>query len=97
MHISLIVVYTERLEDCRAFYAGLGLSFVKEQHGAGPEHYAATLDGVVFELYPATSRPATGSLRLGFTVPVDAVAPLPAPGRHVLVDPDGRSVDLCVT
>ncbi|MGW0595032.1 glyoxalase/bleomycin resistance/dioxygenase family protein [Streptosporangium sp. NPDC002607] len=95
---NLIVIYTEQFDDCRDFYAGLGLTFAREQHGAGPEHYAATLSGgVVFEIYPATSRrPATGSLRLGLTVPGSTTAPL-APGRHILTDPDGRTIDLHVT
>ncbi|MEU8041090.1 hypothetical protein [Streptosporangium sp. NPDC049078] len=95
IHASLIVIYTDQLDACHGFYSRLGLTFVKEQHGAGPEHYAATLDGTVFELYPATSRrPATGSLRLGFTVPADAVTL--SPGRHVLTDPDDRVVELYV-
>lgn len=98
IHTSLIVIYTDRLDGCRAFYAGLGLTFTKERHGAGPEHYAALLDGTVFELYPADGRrPATGSLRLGFTVPAGSTALAFAPGRHVLTDPDGRVVDLRVT
>ncbi|MEV4382031.1 glyoxalase/bleomycin resistance/dioxygenase family protein [Streptosporangium sp. NPDC049644] len=97
IHANLIVIYTDQLDACHVFYSGLGLTFTPEQHGTGPEHYAATLDGIVFELYPATSRPATGSLRLGFTAPAGGVAPPLAPGRHVLVDPDGRTVDLCVT
>ena len=35
---ALIVVYTDKLEQCREFYAQLGLEFVPEQHGSGPEH-----------------------------------------------------------
>ncbi|MEU8382175.1 glyoxalase/bleomycin resistance/dioxygenase family protein [Streptosporangium sp. NPDC048865] len=97
IHTDLIVVYTDRLDACHAFYTGLGLTFVRERHGAGPEHYAASLGGTVFELYPAGDRrPATGSLRLGLTVPAGPTARGPAPGRHVLTDPDGRVVDLRV-
>ncbi|MGV9314135.1 hypothetical protein ACWDR0_18435 [Streptomyces sp. NPDC003691] len=89
---GLTVIYTERLEACRAFYAGLGLPLVPERHGTGPEHYAAELDGTVFELYPAGRRGTTGYLRLGLT----AAAPGYARGRHTLTDPDGRIVVLTV-
>ncbi len=62
--LGLLVLYTERLEACRAFYAGLGLALVAEQHGAGPAHWSARLGpGCVLALYPAGGRPPTGSLR----------------------------------
>ncbi|MGJ6960365.1 glyoxalase/bleomycin resistance/dioxygenase family protein [Streptosporangium sp. G11] len=94
-HASLIVIYTDRLDACHAFYTGLGLTFIKERHGAGPEHYAVPLGGTVFELYPASSsRPTTGGLRLGLTIPAGSAAQALAPGRHILTDPDGRVVDL---
>ncbi|MDF5751093.1 glyoxalase/bleomycin resistance/dioxygenase family protein [Spongiactinospora sp. TRM90649] len=93
----LIVVYTDRLWECADFYSGIGLPLRPEQHGNGPEHHAAELDGIVFELYPASERrPATGNLRLGFTVPTQTVAHL-QPGRHLLTDPDGRTVELRIT
>ncbi|MET9706820.1 glyoxalase/bleomycin resistance/dioxygenase family protein [Streptomyces griseus] len=96
MHPDLIVIYTNRLNACQAFYTELGLTFVTEQHGPGPEHYATQLDGTVFELYPASPRrPATGSLRLGLTIPA---GPRTAPvGQHTHSDPDGRTVVLTVT
>lgn len=87
MTIDLLVIYTNRLDECRDFYAGLGLALVPERHGNGPDHYAATLaDGSVLELYPATRRPETGYLRLGLTAPGRAPA--------TLTDPDGRTVVL---
>ncbi|WP_234315365.1 VOC family protein [Streptomyces globisporus] len=71
---DLIVLCTDRLGTCRDFYSGLGPTLVREQHGTGPEHYAATLaHGAVLELYP-TGRTATGYLRLGLTTPVGAGA-----------------------
>ncbi|MFF5567156.1 VOC family protein [Streptomyces sp. NPDC012623] len=93
MLIDLVVLYTDRLTACRDFYTGLGLAFVRERHGSGPEHYAAVLDGgAVLELYPADDRrPATGSLRLGLTAPATAARP---EGEHTLKDPDGRTVVL---
>ncbi|MGW7331266.1 hypothetical protein ACWGIU_22290 [Streptomyces sp. NPDC054840] len=96
MILELAVIYTTRLDACRDFYQGIGLDLVHERHGDGPEHYAAGLaDGGVLELYPATSRPETGYLRLGLTAPPNAAGFLP-PGRHVLTDPDGRTVVLTV-
>ncbi|MFI8513278.1 VOC family protein [Streptomyces sp. NPDC085460] len=89
LRIDLVVLHTDRLEDCRAFYTGLGLTFVRERHGTGPEHYAAVLaDGAVLELYPATGRPPTGHLRLGLAAPAGAAGAR----RRVLTDPDGRTV-----
>ncbi|GLX01632.1 VOC family protein [Microtetraspora sp. NBRC 16547] len=93
MRANLLVIYTTRREECRDFYASLGMDFQAEQHGNGPEHYAAVLpDGMVFEIYPAAAG-ATGTFRIGF-----AVESLPGygAGRHVLHDPDGRAVELHV-
>src|SRR5947209_7401602 len=50
--LSLVVIRAANLEQARQFYAALGLSFVKEQHGRSPEHYAATIGPTVFEIYP---------------------------------------------
>lgn len=97
VRVSLLVLYTPRLEDCRRFYADLGLAFTAERHGRGPEHYAAVLpDGLVLELYPARDDRLTGALRLGLGLAVDAEVTSPplAPGRHRLVDPDGRTVEI---
>lgn len=88
--ISLLVLYTEQLDACRSFYAGLGLPLVQEQHGAGPVHYAAELgDGLVIEIYPGKPDRTTGRLRLGLTVPATDQL---SPGDHKLTDPDGRVV-----
>ncbi|MFE7485438.1 glyoxalase/bleomycin resistance/dioxygenase family protein [Streptomyces sp. NPDC057552] len=96
MHPDLIVIYTDRLDACHGFYTSLGLTFTKEQHGTGPEHYATELNGSVFELYPASARrPATGSLRLGLTLP--AGPHTPPVGRYTHTDPDGRTVVLTIT
>lgn len=94
MRAALIVIYTSRLEECRVFYASLGLPLRLESHGPGPEHYAAELDdGTVVELYPAGTRGETGRLRLGFNT--TAAAGL-EPGRHLLKDPDGRKIEVTV-
>jgi catechol 2,3-dioxygenase-like lactoylglutathione lyase family enzyme len=95
---SLLVLYSPRLEECRRFYSGLGLSFTTEQHGNGPAHYAAVLTGgTVFEIYPARPDHPTGALRLGFTVDGTTTTPPLAPGRHLLTDPDGHTVEVHAT
>lgn len=92
---ALLVIYTDHLEQCRAFYAGLGLQFVLERHGTGPDHYATELPGgLVLELYPATARRPVSSNRLGFRTAAETVDL--APGHHVLEDPDGRAVEVHV-
>jgi catechol 2,3-dioxygenase-like lactoylglutathione lyase family enzyme len=89
--MTLLVLYTERLEECRAFYEGLGFEFVREKHGTGPEHFAAVLPGgLVLELYPSTPERATGRARLGFAATVESLPP----GHQILTDPDGRTVEL---
>nr|WP_062330268.1 hypothetical protein [Herbidospora sakaeratensis] len=92
--IDLVVVYTDRLDECHAFYTALGLTFTKERHGAGPEHFAAQLGPAVFELYPAAGKPPTGRLRLGLTLPPGHGR---EPGLHTVTDPDGRTIALTVT
>ena len=84
-----------------------GAHFVEEKHGEGPRHYAATFGGMTLELYPGEADVGT---RVGFAVAdVDAavstlqalgasvrVAPKDSPWgrRAVVLDPDGRSVEL---
>lgn len=108
--ISLLVVHAHDIEQSREFYIRLGLSFSEEKHGSGPRHYAAVLDGIVFEIYPCrTNRPAT-QMHLGFRVTsVDSIVenlrnhgatiisePKDSPwGRRAVVeDPDGNAVEL---
>jgi catechol 2,3-dioxygenase-like lactoylglutathione lyase family enzyme len=92
---TLLVLYSPRLEECHSFYSDLGLGFTAEQHGQGPRHYAAVLaDGSVFEIYPARPNRQTGALRLGLAISGDTATPRLAPGRHLLNDPDGRTVEI---
>lgn len=94
---ALLVVYTGRVEECRAFYTELGLRFVLERHGRGPEHHAAELaGGAVFEIYPAAPGRRTGAAQFGFAVDSRHTWPPLEPGHHTLTDPDGRKVDLRV-
>ncbi|MGW9448558.1 glyoxalase/bleomycin resistance/dioxygenase family protein [Streptomyces sp. NPDC055632] len=93
--MTLLVLYSLRLEECWRFYQGLGLDFVAERHGQGPEHYAAVLpNGMVFELYPASPGRQTDALRLGLAVDGSTATPPLMPGRHILTDPDGRTVEV---
>lgn len=88
---NLLVIYTERLEACRGFYAGIGLPLVRERHGGGPEHYAAELPGgLVIELYPGRPERSTGRLRLGFTVTGGDLARRARPDRSRRADGRGE-------
>jgi catechol 2,3-dioxygenase-like lactoylglutathione lyase family enzyme len=95
---TLLVLYSPRLEECHRFYSDLGLDFAAEQHGQGPRHYAAVLtDGAVFEIYRANPDRQTGALRLGLAINGAAATPQLAVGRHLLTDPDGRTVEIHAT
>ncbi|MFJ5094220.1 glyoxalase/bleomycin resistance/dioxygenase family protein [Streptomyces sp. NPDC088557] len=96
--VTLLVLYSPQLEACRHFYQGLGLDFAAERHGQGPDHYAAVLPGgTVFELYPAREGRTTDALRLGLATRGAAATPPLTPGRHMLTDPDGRTVEVHAT
>lgn len=76
---NLLVLRSPDIHRAAAFYLrALGIPFALERHGAGPEHYAASVDGFVFELYPVgAGRPPTTSVRIGFRVAsVDDLMPL---------------------
>jgi len=69
--INLLVFRTSQPKTLAKFYELLGMEFQYHQHGNGPFHYAATLNGFVFEIYPLlkNQQEVDKSLRLGFTVP----------------------------
>ena len=100
MRLTLIVLRCGDIARSVAFYRALGLTPVREQHGAGPEHFSCELeDGVVLELYPRAGRETSG-LRIGFRVPdvARAIAAGQALGcavnGAVVTDPDGHQVAL---
>ena len=98
IHTTLLVLYSPRMEECHRFYSDLGLDFTAEQHGQGPRHYAAVLsNGTVFEIYPARPDRQTGALRLGLAINGATATPALDPGRHLLTDPDGRTVEIHAT
>jgi lactoylglutathione lyase len=108
--LNLVVLRISDLDQSQQFYEALGLTFVPEQHGSGPEHLATTFDGTVFELYPADDKTATSGVRLGFRVAsvhaaLSALASIgaevaspPSDGpwglRAVVIDPDGNRVEI---
>jgi hypothetical protein len=95
IRMNLLVLYPPQMEECRAFYSALGLTFTAERHGNGPEHHAAVFaDGTVFELYPARPGRQTNILRLGLTIEASSANPPLDAGRHLLTDPDGRTVEV---
>lgn len=102
--LDLVVLRVAELPASRAFYEAVGVTFVEEQHGRGPEHLAGTLgNGVVLELYPAAN--PSPDQRLGFLVDdlgavlravkdLDGMVLTERSGHATVVDPDGRKVDL---
>lgn len=67
--LNLVVLRSSDLEKAAGFYRELGLEFTRHAHGKGPEHYASEANGIVFEIYPASSKfPSTAGTRVGFLV-----------------------------
>ncbi len=67
--LNFVVLRSPDMERSAEFYTCLGLRFTRHQHGNGPEHFAAELDGGVFEIYPqAGDGPSTLGTRIGFSV-----------------------------
>ncbi|MBX2857864.1 MAG: hypothetical protein KTR17_04310 [Cellvibrionaceae bacterium] len=104
MNLSLLVIRCKDLEASKNFYVALGLSFTKEQHGDGPEHFASEINGIVFELYPHNNNSLLDKSRLGFkvnnlgnvlsSVQVHSSYEYAGNTIYVLVDPDGRKVEV---
>ncbi|XGV95962.1 MAG: VOC family protein [Leptolyngbya sp. BL-A-14] len=108
--MNLVVIRSADLERSLRFYAALGITFLHEQHGSGPEHLAATLGTVVLEIYPRGSLEKTIGVRLGFQVKAlettiasvlamngTVVSPIQKSAwglRAVVSDPDGHRIEL---
>ena len=88
--LNLVVLRSSDLEEAARFYREIGLMFIRHAHGAGPEHYASEVNGMVFEIYPmsAKSSPTTGT-RIGFQVESvdDTLSKLSKIGATVVVPP----------
>ena len=105
--IKFVTLYAQDIDKTVAVYQALGLSFVKEQHGAGPVHWACERDGDVLEIYPGLEGPGR-SVLMGFEVAdlsdakralaaagaviVKDVADIGGVSRLVAQDPDGREL-----
>jgi lactoylglutathione lyase len=88
--LNLVVIPAGDIQRSAAFYRSLGLSFVAEKHGAGPEHFAAELGGTVLEIYPRQAvEGISGPARIGFRVMSvdDTVRKLRSLGEHVVSGP----------
>lgn len=108
--LNLVVLRSPDLTRAAGFYSALGITLQRERHGAGPEHLAGQLGGVVFEIYPQGDGEGTLKTRIGFMVDsIAALLPLlqdaggkvlsspqdsPWGLRAVVADPDGHRVEL---
>lgn len=50
---DVFVIFTPDVPKMKHFFERLGLEFVQEKHGDGPEHFACAYDDVVLEIYPS--------------------------------------------
>lgn len=50
--MNVLVLKTHRVDETKAHFETMGLSFVAEKHGSGPDHWACEVDGRVLEIYP---------------------------------------------
>ncbi len=67
--INLVVIRAEDIDKLASFYELFGIEFEKHSHGKGPEHYAAELGDLVFEIYPKSNEQQTTiDTRIGFAV-----------------------------
>jgi lactoylglutathione lyase len=67
-NLKLVVIRSHDLEKAVRFYTVLGLTFIREQHGNGPEHWAATAGSLTLEIYPASQAYDSSGIRIGFEV-----------------------------
>ena len=108
--LRLLVIRTNQLEEVKAFYEQLGLTFETHQHTGGALHYAAQTGTTTFEIYPLlkSQTKADTSTRLGFTIDnfeaflqslksefILTTPQLTEWGEMAVVkDPDGRKVEI---
>ena len=88
--LNLVVISSADVQRSLAFYEAIGVVFTREQHGKGPEHFSASLHGLVFEIYPqAANSGLIGPARIGFQVASvdDTVVKLRQLGAEVASEP----------
>lgn len=54
---NTFVIKTDDIEVVKEFLEDFGLTFVREKHGDGPEHYACVSGNKVLEIYPLRKAP----------------------------------------
>ena len=73
--VGAVVLFTERVEDCVAFYRTIGITLAEERHDeADPPHYACELGGSHFAIFPSSPGAAAGIGEGGCTFVGFAVA-----------------------
>jgi len=101
--LNLLVLRCQDIERSRAFYENLGLTFIPEKHGSGPQHYSTVIGSAVLELYPAKTPATAIRFGIGLRDVVAAVASVRASGGQVVTDqgesallrdPDSNLVEL---
>ena len=108
--LNLVVIRSADLERASRFYAALGIACTRERHGGGPEHLAARLGSVIFEVYSQGDGSSSLGVRLGFRVAsvagaveaaLSAGGAVVTAGRRtewgflaVVADPDGHRIEL---
>lgn len=66
---NLLVIRSPDIHRAVKFYRQMGMVFELHSHGNGPEHYASSVEGFVFEIYPRRGEGKdTASTRIGFRV-----------------------------
>ncbi|MEI5668362.1 VOC family protein [Bosea sp. CCNWLW174] len=109
MLLNLLVIRARDVDALGRFYSSLGMTFLRERHGAGPEHLACSMGGTTIELYPSEGS-IPPPMRLGFRVDdvsssfTEALArgaqSVSSPRmsqwgeRAVIRDPEGNTVEL---
>lgn len=104
MKLNLLVIRCRNIEASREFYEKLGLTFVREKHGNGVEHYSSWIADLVFELYPLKPDETPCNTRLGFSVEhlEQLIRDIQPYGQYefngkiiyILLDPDDRKIEI---
>lgn len=58
--VSFIVIYARDVDKTLQFYSALGLTFLPEQHGAGPKHHSCQMGDLALEIYPSDAKALVG-------------------------------------
>ncbi len=51
--MSVLVLHCTDMDRVKKFFEDLGLDFVPEKHGKGPDHFASQNGDLVLEVYPS--------------------------------------------